>query len=47
MVGVEGSLGFEGLFFLEDFGVSVEVAIYFICTGVFLTGRSPLNLDFR
>ena len=47
VVGVEGSLGYGMVFFLEVFGLSVEIALYFIGTGVFFTGVISSNLNVR
>ena len=47
LVGVEGSLGYGLVFSCEVFGMSVEIALYFIYTGVFFAGAVALNLNFR
>jgi hypothetical protein len=39
MIGVEGSLVFEGVIFLVIFGMSVGVAVYFLGTLLFVLRR--------
>ncbi len=44
--GVEGSLGYGVVFSLGAFEMSVEIAVYFIGTGVSFTGAFSCNLNF-
>ena len=47
LVGVEKSLGIGGVFFLGVFGISVEIALHFVGTGVFLTEAFSPNFNVR
>jgi hypothetical protein len=47
LVGIEGSQGYCVVFSLGVFGMSVEIAVYFVGTGVFLTGVVSSDLNFR
>jgi hypothetical protein len=47
LVGVEGTLGYVAVFSLGVFGMSVEIAVYFIGTGVFFAGAVSSNSNFR
>ncbi len=47
LVGVGGSPGYGVLFSMWVFGMSVEIAVYWIGTGVFISGEISLNLNVR
>ncbi len=47
VVGVDGSLGYGVVFFFGVFGMSDEIAVYFVGTGVCLTGTVSSNLNFK